>query len=177
MADLLVDYVIKRKYFSSSQTLSDVYDDTLNEVLSILLEEIDKIIFIDNETSASIDLSKLDKDYKDSYEDVTRVDHLFDVIRWCSDRMKKRIETRSKTGSVHFIDGVCEEHCNWIDEFVRPEWKTQFLKFIESGECSKEFEFYISNNKNCQKAIDIAFEIKSKNLENFARAVKERKIG
>lgn len=164
MSDKLVDYVIKRRFFSSSQMLSDVYDNTIDEVLSILVEEIDNIIFIDNKISKSIDLSDQDKD---CYEENTKVDYFFDIIRWCSNRIKKRIELRTQMGNVHFIDGICEDNSTWIDKFVKPEWKSPFLKFIETGECSKEFEQYMNNDENCQKAVNIAFNIKSKNLEKF----------
>lgn len=53
-------------------------------------------------------------------------------------------------------------------KLVAPEWHQDFLKFVESGEASEEFVYYLYRDKQCQKAVGMVFEEQSRRLERMA---------
>ena len=59
-----------------------------------------------------------------------------------------------------------------ILDMVELEWQEEFLKFIKTGKASNEFYKYLDNCENCQKAFDIKFDEKSKDIINSLKIMK-----
>ena len=56
---------------------------------------------------------------------------------------------------------------------VAQEWQESFLRFIETGEAKPEFLAFLDENEDCQKAVEQAFAMQSKEFEEFARLLSQ----
>lgn len=55
---------------------------------------------------------------------------------------------------------------------VKPEWREDFLKFIETGNASAEFLKHLDEDENCQVAVSQAFVRQAMSLQNLAATIK-----
>jgi U3 small nucleolar RNA-associated protein 14 len=63
---------------------------------------------------------------------------------------------------------------NYLLQLVEPRWHGDFQTFIETGEAPDEFLVFLNQDKNAQKAVDIAFNAQAAAFENFAKALTEK---
>ncbi len=47
---------------------------------------------------------------------------------------------------------------NTFLHLIRPEWQSEFRKFVSSGNASHKFMAYLNSDANCQKAVDLAID-------------------
>lgn len=53
-----------------------------------------------------------------------------------------------------------------------PQWRSAFVKFVETGDADQAFLKYLDEDKGCQKAVELAFTAQAAAFEDFARALK-----
>jgi len=53
---------------------------------------------------------------------------------------------------------------------VAPEWRADFVKFLETGEASEAFEKYLDSDEDAQRAFDEAFK---KSVHEFEQLLQE----
>jgi hypothetical protein len=64
---------------------------------------------------------------------------------------------------------------------VQPQWKGEFVRFIETGEADEGFLSYLDNNSDAQQAVEMAFKAQASAFENLAEELKktppEKEVG
>jgi hypothetical protein len=58
-----------------------------------------------------------------------------------------------------------------ILNLISPEWREEFLRFIESGEADQRFLDYIDSDEKCQEAVDLAVSAQAESFEGLAAAL------
>lgn len=53
------------------------------------------------------------------------------------------------------------------------QWRKPFIRFVETGELSREFEQFLNTSKEGQKAVEVVFDQQAKAMEALARELKK----
>ncbi len=67
-----------------------------------------------------------------------------------------------------------EVSCVKLEELVdrvAPEWRSAFVRFIETGDADETFLDYLDRDKEMQEAVELAFTAQSQALEGLAHAL------
>ena len=56
---------------------------------------------------------------------------------------------------------------------VQPEWKGEFLRFVETGEAGEGFLAYLDQDASAQHAVEMAFDAQANAFENLAGELKK----
>ena len=51
---------------------------------------------------------------------------------------------------------------------VPPEWRSEFKRFVQSGDASKEFFDFLDSDPTCQQAVEEAFAQQAAGFERLA---------
>jgi hypothetical protein len=57
---------------------------------------------------------------------------------------------------------------------VAPQWRKEFLRFIATGEGSREFFNYLDTDPKCQKAVDKAIDAQARIFRKLAETLRSR---
>lgn len=57
-------------------------------------------------------------------------------------------------------------------ENVKPQWKNEFVRFVETGEAGEGFLTYLNQDSNAQQAVETAFQAQASAFENLAEELK-----
>lgn len=57
---------------------------------------------------------------------------------------------------------------------VDPKWHDSFLKFVETGEASKDFLAYVDASEKAQKAVEMIFRHQSEAMRKFSLALSKK---
>lgn len=56
---------------------------------------------------------------------------------------------------------------------VQPQWKGEFVRFVETGEAGEGFLTYLDQDASAQHAVEMAFEAQANAFENLAEELKK----
>ena len=56
-------------------------------------------------------------------------------------------------------------------KMIDGNWHGEFVRFVQEGEASDDFLAYLDANRDCQKAVDMAFEAQARGLEDLGQAL------
>ncbi len=64
---------------------------------------------------------------------------------------------------------------------IQPQWKGEFIRFVETGEASEGFLDYLDQDPNAQQSVEMAFKAQASAFENLAEELKktqtEKEVG
>jgi hypothetical protein len=55
-----------------------------------------------------------------------------------------------------------------LEEMVAPQWRSAFLRFVETGEAEEDFLDFLDRDEQCQRAVEQAFDRQAKGFEGMA---------
>jgi uncharacterized protein YdbL (DUF1318 family) len=56
---------------------------------------------------------------------------------------------------------------------VQPQWKGEFIRFVETGEAGEGFLNYLDHDSDAQQAVEKAFKAQASAFENLAEELKK----
>jgi hypothetical protein len=56
-------------------------------------------------------------------------------------------------------------------ENIKPEWRRQFVQFIDSGEADSTFLAYVDSDADAQRAVEAAFNVQAAALEELSQSL------
>lgn len=64
---------------------------------------------------------------------------------------------------------------------IQPQWKGEFVRFVETGEAGEGFLKYLDDDSDAQQAVEMAFQAQASAFENLAEELKktppEKEVG
>ncbi len=55
---------------------------------------------------------------------------------------------------------------------VHPQWRDEFLRFVETGNASAAFMDYLDANEGCQRAVDSIIDQQARSLQDMLRPLR-----
>ena len=59
-----------------------------------------------------------------------------------------------------------------VVEQIKPEWRDEFRRFLDSGDASDEFLAYLDSSEEGKKAVELAFNAQADALTGLADALR-----
>jgi hypothetical protein len=61
-------------------------------------------------------------------------------------------------------------------KLVEPKWAGVFKRFVQTGDASDEFFAFLDSSANCQRAVDMVLERKSRGLERVSDLLRSEEL-